>query len=214
MQLDSSLVTLKEQMFTILTFFIFNKKKPLTTCRVHFILCIYSGFFHKRRRFPAHFQLSSPKGRLTRQLPIGPVDGAFPEAVDLKEDGEVDEDVEESVSLEEDVALTRKKTLRNVTNVEDASNKNGENREQEEIDSGDLDSDFEAVLLKDVDKGKEDEDTGSGNEPDCPEGSLRWTGKKTRELQDDGRQRDKIRALNEGGVNCVIAIQRRAFDPR
>jgi len=147
-----------------------QRKTLLTTCRVHFILCIFSDFL--QFRFPAHFQLSSPKGRLTRQLPIGPVDGAFPEAVDLKEDGEVDEDVEESVSLEEDVALTRKKTLRNVTNVEDASNKNRENREQEDIDSGDLDGDFEAVLLKDVNEGKEDEDTGSGNEPDCPEGSL------------------------------------------
>merc|ERR1719431_1398300 len=129
--------------------------------------------------FPPISELSTPKGRLTRQLPIGPVDGAFPEAVDLKEDGKVDEDVEESVPLEEDVALTRKKTLRHVTNVEDASNKNRENREQEEIDSGDFDGDFEAVLLEDVDEGKEDEDTRSGNEPDCPECSLRRTGKKT-----------------------------------
>ncbi len=56
-----------------------------------------------------------------RAFPLDPVDGALAEAVDLEEDGRVDEDVHQSVSLDVNVAPTGKEPLRNVAHVEQHS---------------------------------------------------------------------------------------------
>ena len=45
------------------------------------------------------------------------IEGALVEAVDLEEDGAVDEQMEDRVSLKEDVAAAREKPLRNVAHV-------------------------------------------------------------------------------------------------
>ena len=56
-----------------------------------------------------------------RHLPVLSVDGAFSESVNLNEDGEVDENVEQRVTLKENVALAGEEPLGHVAHVEDAS---------------------------------------------------------------------------------------------